>query len=357
MNPPGASWPVSRALALTAAVSLCACIQQPPPGLSGLSADETGSSGALHGAPPPTDLGMIRAPEIFSASGVATWDGSRTVRGLWVAHPAAFRSRRVRVVNPTTGAEVDAMLYRPERSRLTQAGDIVTVSSETAEALAIEPGQPVTLALFGLRPRGAASSVQLRATETTAQSELASHIARMPRNDLLQLVAAAMRGMGYATVFEAAADREGLPEIRAFPRPDDGMQLPSIRVLVRPADSDPMTARDLAARQALLTNSGDLGVVVSVSGFAEDAIGGLDPAAARIEMVDLEGLLEIWLTYYEGLSEPDRALLRLQPVWFLADRPAGTAPAVASVAPATAGSAPAVADAARPPVTAWTLAR
>ena len=319
MNPPGATWPASRAFALLALAALGACIQTPPPGpsgFSGLSVDEARGPRALHAAPAAVDEGMVRAPEVFRASGIATWDGSRTVRGVWVAHPAATRSRRVRVVNPGTGVEVDAVLYRPER---TGDGDVVTVSSEAAEALGLAAGEPTQLALFGLRPVGATSTHQRRATETTAQSEVASHIARMERNDLLQLVAAAMRGMGYATVFEPA-DSGALPEIHAFPRPDEGLQLPSIRVLVRPGDMAAMTGRELGQRQALLTNSGDLGVVVSVPGFADGAVGGLDPAGARVEMVDLEGLLDIWLTYYESLSEPDRALLRLEPVWFLAGR-------------------------------------
>lgn len=316
MNPPCAS-SGSRAIALVALVSLGACLPTPPvdPSHSGFSADEARGQRALSPAPSAVDPGLARAPEVFRASGVAVWNGTRTVSGLWVAHPAATRSRQVRVVNPGTGVEIDAMLYRPERAG---DGDIVTVSSDAAEALGLEPGEPTTLALFGLRPTGAISAHQRRATETSALSELASHVARLERNQLVQLVAAAMRGMGYATVFEPAATRGDLPEIHAFPRPDEGLQLPSIRVLVRPAEAAPMTARELADRQALLTNSGDLGVVVSVSGFADDAIDGLDPAGARVETVDIEGLLDIWLTHYQALSEPDRALLRLEPVWFLA---------------------------------------
>lgn len=324
-------------MAPLALLALGACVPPGQAGMSGIDARESARPGAWAAAAPVVDQGLKLAPELFHASGVATWDGSRTVSGLWLSHPAASRSRPVRVVNSDNGTEVDAFLYRPERDR---DGDVVTVSSDTAEALGLRPGEPTSLALLGLAPGGAISAHQRRATETTAQSELASHIARMEQNQLVQLVAAAMRGMGYATIFEPAEDRGALPEIRAFPRPDAGLQLPGVRVLVRPADMPPMTARDLSERQALLTNSGDLGVVVSVAGFAAGAIEGLSAAGARIEMVDLEGLLEIWLTYYEGLSEPDRALLPLMPVWFLAgDRSAGSAAPAAAVgaAPPPAG--------------------
>ncbi|HET7409522.1 MAG TPA: restriction endonuclease [Paracoccaceae bacterium] len=307
-------------MALASVLALCACVEQPLPGFSGIPADEAHGSGALRAPATAIDPGLARAPEVFRASGIATWDGNRTVGGLWVAHPAALRSRRVRVVDPETGAEVDAMLYRPQRSRLAEGGDVVTVSSDVAEAMGLVPGAPQRLALFGLRPKAATSARQRRATATMARSELASHIARMEPDRLLQVIAAAMRGMGYRAVFEPA-DQGALPEIRADPDADEELQ--PIRVVVRPADMAPMSARDLAERQALLTNSGDPGVVVSIAGFAEDAHGGLDPAGARLELVDLEELLEIWTTNYESLSAPDRALLPLQPVWFLAAEEAG----------------------------------
>ena len=38
-----------------------------------------------------------------------------------------------------------------------------------------------------------------------------------------------------------------------------------------------------------------------------------------LEMLDLDGLLNIWLTHYEDLTEQDRALLPLRPVYFLAE--------------------------------------
>ena len=72
-----------------------------------------------------------------------------------------------------------------------------------------------------------------------------------------------------------------------------------------------MSDQDVAQVQTWLTGSGDLGVLVSVPGFAAGAATGLRPDGPHVEMVDLDGLLNIWLTHYERLSEPDRALLPL----------------------------------------------
>jgi restriction system protein len=163
-----------------------------------------------------------------------------------------------------------------------------------------------------------ASRTQRRSAETSAQSELAVHISRLEDNDLLQVVAASMRGMGYATVFEAGPGGDSLSSIHAFPRPDAGFQLPAIRVVVHLTGQPRMTAADVARVQGWLAGSGDLGVLVSTTGFADSAAQGLKPDSGHLEMVDLDGLVNIWLTHYERLSEPDRALLPLRPVYFLA---------------------------------------
>ena len=38
----------------------------------------------------------------------------------------------------------------------------------------------------------------------------------------------------------------------------------------------------------------------------------------HIELMDLDGFLKQWLTYYERVSEEDKGLLRLRCVYFLA---------------------------------------
>lgn len=265
---------------------------------------------------PLSDPDLARAPEVFRASGIATWDGNRTVSGLWVAHPSARQSRRVRVINTGSGAEVDAMLYRPQQSRLAAGDNIVTVSSDLAEALGLVPGTPQRLALFGLRPKEMVSTTQRQEIETVAQAELASHVARMEDERLLGIAAALLRSMGHTTSF-VGADDGALSEIFADPQPAHG-DLAPVRVLVRPAGMAPMTAADLATRQAFLTEIGERGIVISIAGFADDAGGGFDPDGAPLDLIDLHELLDLWTRHYDRLAAFEKALLPLQPVWFLA---------------------------------------
>ena len=73
-------------------------------------------------------------PELFDAKGRAVWDGRRTLRGVWVAHPMAQSARRVRIYNLGNGAVVDGALFK----RDTSGGETtVIVSSDAAERLGL----------------------------------------------------------------------------------------------------------------------------------------------------------------------------------------------------------------------------
>lgn len=257
---------------------------------------------------------LERAPAVFQASGLARWNGRRTARGVWVAHPDVRAPMQVRVVNASTGKEVDGIVYRQRGS---DAGDVLTVSSDTAKALGMTPGQEAQLSLFALRPKPAVRMEQRQSAESKAQQELAAHIAGLDQNNLLQVVAAAMRGMGYVTTFEPLSERDTSPSIHAFSRPGEA-NLPSIRVMVRAGGLEPISRAEVARHQALSGKAGEIGIIVSVPGFARDAGDGILAGRSHVELVDRDTLMNIWLTHYDRLSEPDRSLLRLQPVYFLA---------------------------------------
>ena len=89
------------------------------------------------------------APEIFEASGIAQWDGKRTLQGIWVAHPLATTARRVRIFNTENDQAVDGALFKRD-SALTGAS--VLISSEAAERLGIEPGGSAELRIVAVTP-------------------------------------------------------------------------------------------------------------------------------------------------------------------------------------------------------------
>ncbi|MEM1160432.1 MAG: hypothetical protein AAGJ28_05825, partial [Pseudomonadota bacterium] len=124
------------------------------PGIGNLGV--TGSD-ALSEEPALTNVDLVRAPEIFAASGVAVWDGRRTARGVWVAHPRVNGTLPVRIVHNGSGAEVDGRAYR---ARGRSDGDVLAVSSDTAEALRLPAGQQQRISIFAVRPKDGPAQAQ-----------------------------------------------------------------------------------------------------------------------------------------------------------------------------------------------------
>ncbi len=283
---------------------------------------------ALFSGPSQVDDTFERAPEDFRVSGVTRWNGGKTVGGVWVTHPDATATRRIRIVNTRLGIEADGMLYKADR---TGPQDAIVVSSDAAKSLNLSPGESTLLSLFGLKPRSAASKARAAAPdpiygvdqEESARSELTNHVARMSDNQILQLVAATARGMGYATQFETepagARGVEGAPShVLAFPGIEDRGDLAPLRFVVRGISEAPAEASDVLTAQAYLTALGETGAVVSLSGFTENAASGLDPEKAHLQLIDRDLLIALWTANYERLSGPDQSILPLRQVYVLA---------------------------------------
>lgn len=113
------------------------------------------------------DARMRPVPAEFEAAGKAQWDGSRTLQGIWVAHPQARTARRVRIVNEANGHAVDGALFRRDENG---RGPAVIVSSDAAEALGMSPGEEVQLSIVAIK-RGTAIATQTVTAAQTPEAE------------------------------------------------------------------------------------------------------------------------------------------------------------------------------------------
>jgi len=93
------------------------------------------------------DASLHPDPEAFHGTGLALWDGTRTLAGIWIAHPMAQTARRVRVTNGETGTRVDAAMFRRDPGL---PGPRIIVSSEAAERLGLTPGHATPVTIEGL---------------------------------------------------------------------------------------------------------------------------------------------------------------------------------------------------------------
>ncbi len=96
------------------------------------------------------DPAMRPDPQAFHANGLAVWDGSRTLQGVWIAHPMAQIARRVRLTNGETGVQVDAAMFRRDANL---SGPQLIVSSEAAKLLGLKAGHGTPITVDGLAYR------------------------------------------------------------------------------------------------------------------------------------------------------------------------------------------------------------
>jgi cell division septation protein DedD len=117
----------------------------------------------------------VEAPEVFSVSDVALWDGRPSLGGVWVASPEAVDPERVILRNPANGKFVIGALFRRERDN---PGPSLQISSDAAAALGLLAGQPGKISVTALRREEApvtapdATKPILDAAETVATETL-----------------------------------------------------------------------------------------------------------------------------------------------------------------------------------------
>ena len=118
----------------------------------------------------------VEAPEVFSETETALWDGRPSLGGVWVAHPDVQDPERVMIRNADSGKVVIGALFRREREN---PGPRFQVSSDAAAALELLAGQPTELSVVALRRREVAAPAEpgeaatLDAPETVETQTLA----------------------------------------------------------------------------------------------------------------------------------------------------------------------------------------
>jgi restriction system protein len=157
----------------------------------------------------------------------------------------------------------------------------------------------------------------LETAESEARGEIEDYVMALGPYEFQELVAALLRGMGYATPHIAAPGPDGGTDILAYPDPL-GAKTPHVRVQVKHRKSQKAAREEIAALRGIIRQDREIGLFVSSGGFSGQSVSEARNGAVHIQLMDLDTFLESWMAYYDKLAEEDRALLRLRPVYFLA---------------------------------------
>jgi restriction system protein len=152
--------------------------------------------------------------------------------------------------------------------------------------------------------------------EENAWREVQDHLSGMPPFDFQRLVGALLSGMGYHVAWIAPPGKDGGIDILAHTDPL-GTRGPRIKVQVKRQQTK-VTVEGLRSFMAVLGDQ-DVGLFVSTGGFSKDAeVEARQQEKRQVTLVDLERLFDLWVEHYARIAEADRALLPLQPIYYLA---------------------------------------
>jgi restriction system protein len=149
-----------------------------------------------------------------------------------------------------------------------------------------------------------------------AIAEIKDRIFSLNPYEFQDLVAALLRGMGYFTPFIAPKGADGGVDIIAYKDPI-GAQPPRIKVQVKHRRDQKVSRGEVASLNGVLRRNNDVGLIVSSSGFTQEAISEIRNATSHIEKIDVNDFIIFWDQYYDKLSDEDKNRLPLRRVSFL----------------------------------------
>jgi len=95
-----------------------------------------------------------------------------------------------------------------------------------------------------------------------------------------------------------------------------GTVSPRIKVQIKHRVDIPVTVQEVRQLMGLLQKDGDVGIVVSSGGFSTDAKATARGAHVHVELIDLDRLITLWQEFYSKLTDEDKSLLPLMPLYF-----------------------------------------
>jgi restriction system protein len=150
--------------------------------------------------------------------------------------------------------------------------------------------------------------------EQIAIEGLKSFIKSKNPYEFQDLAAALLRGMGYYTPFFAPSGKDGGLDIIAY-RDPLGTVSPRIKVQIKHREQ-PASVPEIRQLMGLLQKDGDVGIFISSGGFTSDSKTTARSSHVHVELIDLSRFIELWQEFYHKLSDEDKALMPLIPIYF-----------------------------------------
>lgn len=164
--------------------------------------------------------------------------------------------------------------------------------------------------------KGQAQKARLDQYEEEASNGILDFIQSKNPYEFQDLVAALLTAMGYHISEIAEKGPDGGIDIVAYTDPL-GTKLPRIIVQVKHRPNDSIPADQIQKLAGTLKRNTDVGIFVTSGSFSKPARKEARESREHIELIDFERMMDLWQQYYSKLSDEQKNLLPLHPIYFL----------------------------------------
>ncbi|MDP8240779.1 MAG: restriction endonuclease [Candidatus Hatepunaea meridiana] len=149
-----------------------------------------------------------------------------------------------------------------------------------------------------------------------AWTEIEEDLSKMNEYNFQDLVAELLSAMGYYVRHVVPPGPDGGIDILAY---KDPLGSSGSRIIVQVKHGQEKTNQNLIKQLiATLHKHDDIGLFVSFSGFTSKALMEVRHSTKHVDTMDLERLMNLWISNYPKISEKGKSLLPLVPVYLLA---------------------------------------
>jgi restriction system protein len=162
----------------------------------------------------------------------------------------------------------------------------------------------------------ASESITIEQIQQVVSESIERHMRSKNPYEFQDLAAALLRGMGYYTPFVAPRGKDGGVDVIAY-RDPLGTVSPRIKAQIKHRET-PATVQEIRQLMGILQKDGDVGIFISTGGFTSDAKKAARGSHVHVELIDLSRFIDLWEEHYYKLTDEDKALLPLAPIYYLA---------------------------------------
>jgi restriction system protein len=150
-----------------------------------------------------------------------------------------------------------------------------------------------------------------------AKNGIGTYLEAIDDQEFQQLCEALLRVMGFYVDFNSPPGKDGGVDIIAFKDPL-GFTKPRIKVQAkRYKELNKVDVKPIRELRGLLNKDEHIGIFITSGYFTRDAESFARNSDTHIKLINRDELIELWQEYYHSLTEEEKSLLPLRPIYFL----------------------------------------